>query len=74
LSVLTSPRRRDPARTQKRTLLLVEDQLSDIRQTARVPHAPWFPINVAVEHRGVELAVLMHEQELLAELFSKYPR
>jgi hypothetical protein len=65
LSVLASPRRRDPARDQKRTLFLVEDKVSYIRQTARVSDATWLPINVAVEHRGVKLAVLVHEDETL---------
>jgi hypothetical protein len=49
-------------------LLLVEDEVPDIRHTTCVPHAPWLPINIAAEHRGVKLAVLMHEHELLAEL------
>jgi hypothetical protein len=43
-------------------LFLAEDQVSDIRQTARVSHGPWLPINVAMEHRGIKLAVLMHER------------
>ena len=72
-SAFASPRRRDPARDQKRTLLLAQDQVSNLRQTARVPHAPWLPINVAVEHRGVKLAVLVHEHELLAELVLEIP-
>ena len=55
-------------------LFLAQDQVSDIRPTAGVPHAPWLPTDIATEHRGVELAVLVHEHELLAELVSKYPR
>ena len=49
-------------------LFLVKDEVSDIRQTARVGHAAWLPINVAVEHLGVQLMVLVHEHELLAQL------
>jgi len=55
-------------------LFLVEDQVSDIRQTARIPHAPRLPTNIAMEHRGVRLAVLMHEHELLAELVLEIPQ
>jgi hypothetical protein len=63
-----------PARDQKRTLFLVEDKVSYVRQPARVSDATWLPINVAVEHRGVKLAVLVHEHELLAELVLETPR
>jgi hypothetical protein len=55
-------------------LLLAQDQISDIRPTAGVPHAPWLPTNIATEHRGVKLAVLVHEHELLAELVLEVPQ
>ena len=55
-------------------LFLAQDQVSDIRPTAGVPHAPWLPTNIATEHRGVELAVLVHEHELLAELVLEIPQ
>ena len=74
LSVFASPRRRDPARRQKRTLFLVEDQVSNIRQTARVPHATWLPTDVTVKHRGISLAVFVHEHELLAEPVLEIPQ
>ena len=55
-------------------LFLAQDQVSDIRQTAGIPHAPWLPTNIATEHRGVKLAVLVHEHELLAELVLEIPQ
>ena len=73
-SVFAAPRRRAPARHQKRTLFLAEDQVSDIRQTARVPHTTRLPINVAVEQRGVNLAILVHEHELLAKSVLEIPQ
>ena len=68
-SVFASPRRCDPPRHQKRTLFLVEDQVSGIRHTARVPHATRLSIKCRVK-----LAVLVHEHELLAELVLEIPQ
>jgi hypothetical protein len=55
-------------------LFLAQNQVSGIRPTAGVPHAPWLPTNIATEHRGVKLAVLVHEHELLAELVLEIPQ
>ena len=55
-------------------LFLAQDQVSDIRPTAGIPHTPWLPTNIATEHRGVKLAVLVHEHELLAELVLEIPQ
>lgn len=67
-SAFTSPRRRDPARIDERTLFIVEDQVPHIRETACVADAPRLPADIAEQHRGVRLAVVVHEHQLLAEL------
>lgn len=67
-SVFTSPRCRDPASVDERTLFIIEDQLSHIRETARVADATRLPANVAEQHRGVRLSVVVHKHQLLTEL------
>src|SRR5262249_14100955 len=74
LTALTAPRRRDPARNQKRTLFLVEDNVSHIRQTARVADATKLPVDIAEEDRSVRLAVVVHEHKLLAKLVLEIPQ
>ena len=72
--MLTPPRRRDPASADKGTLFLVEDQVSRIRQTARVPDATRLPVDIAEEDRGVRLVVVVHEHKLLAKLVLELPQ
>lgn len=67
-SVFTSPRCRDPASADERTLFIVEDHVFHVRETACVADATRFPADIAEQHRGVRLAVVVHEHQLLAEL------
>lgn len=73
-SVFTSPRCRDPASRHEATLFIVQDQVSHIRETACVADATRLPADVAEQHRGVRLAVIVHEHQLLAQLGLEYPR
>ena len=72
--MFTSPRCRDPASADEGTLFLVEDQVSRIRQTARVADASRLPVDIAEEDRGVRLAVVVHEHKLLAKLVLEVPQ
>ena len=71
--MFTSPRCRDPASVDEGTFLIVEDQNSRIRQTGSIRDATWLPVDVAEEDRGVWLAVVVHEHQLLAELVLEIP-
>jgi hypothetical protein len=73
LSVFTSPRCRDPARLDERPLFIVEDQVPPIRQTPGVGHATRLPVDSAEEDRGVRLAIVVHEHELLAKPVLELP-
>jgi hypothetical protein len=71
--VFTSPRCGEPASADEGTLFLVEDQVSRIRQPARVADATRLPLDIAEEDRGVRLAVVVHEHELLAKPVLEVP-
>jgi len=72
--VFTSPRCRIPASAEKGTLLLIENQVSRIRQTSRVAHATRLPVDIPEEDHGVRLAVVVHEHKLLAKPILEVPQ
>lgn len=73
-SGLAAPRCRDPASGHEGSLLIIEDQVSHIRQTASVADETRLPVDVAEEHRRVTLTVVVHEHQLLAELVLEVPQ